>query len=348
LALERAIREGQGQEDLFDLGEPLLDHLSIFGRSEVLNNWLSAIEQDQDGYFWGLPRSGRTSALWWLRTRTSESWLRGYINLRFRGLDWPSILRDLLADLLLDLRRTHSRLPALPALDDILGACGPGRDLSDGLDYLKGFSPRFVFFLDGVLLSAVLDRFQKLAERPDVSLFVSWDGLPSDPASVHGDAWLPPLTAKESYTLLETIGARMGLDFDDDDLDTLDRAAGGHPFLLRQLGSQAARLAGLPDHASASQVFRPGEWPDPPELKRVPAETVIQAYLQQHSDILMNLWQALPPEVRQNVRLLAVGRFSDPDIEPAYAALGLLARDENGAPRLRIGLLARWLQERPL
>jgi hypothetical protein len=354
LALERAIREGQGQEDLFDLGEPLLNHLSIFERSEVLENWLSAIKQDQDSYFWGLPRSGRTSALWWLWTRTSDRWLRGYMNLRFRGLDWSSVLRDLLADLLLDLRRTHSRLLTLPELDDVLAACGPERDLGAGLDYLTDhglptLSPRFVFFLDGVLLSAVLDRFQELAERrDDVSLFVSWDGLPSDPASAHGNEWLPPLTSVESYTLLKTIGARLGLDFDDDDLDTLDRAAGGHPFLLRQLGSQAARLAGRPDQASASQVFEPGEWPGPLESKRVPAETVIQAYLQRHSDTLMNLWQALPPEVRQNVRLLAAGRLLDPALEPAYAVLGLLARDESDTPRLRIGLLERWLRERRL
>jgi hypothetical protein len=212
---------------------------------------------------------------------------------------------------------------------------------------LVTLSPRFVFFLDGVLLGAVLDRFRDLAEqRDDVSLLVSWDGLPSNPASVDGDEWLSPLTSAESHTLLRTIGARVRVDFGDDDLDLLDRAAGGHPFLLRQLGSQAARLAGRPDQATASQVFEPGEWPRPVEPKRVPAETVTQSYVRQHSDTLMNLWEALPPEVRQNVRLLAAGRPLDPALEPAYTALGLVARDESDTARLRIGLLERWLRER--
>ena len=351
LVLERAIREGQGQEDLFDLREPLLDHLSLFGRAEVMDNWLTAIEQDRDIYFWGLPRSGRTSALWWLRTKVPSRWLRGYVDLRFRGLDWPPVLRDLLADLLLNLRRTHSRLVALPKRDDVLTACGPGLDLGAGLDYLAdrglpALSPRFVFFLDSAMSGAVLDRFQELAvRRGDVSLVVSWDGLPSDPAVVNGDEWLPPLTPAESYTLLKTIGARLWLDFDDDDLDALDRAAGGHPFLLRQLGSQVARMAGRPNEASTRQVLRPGEWPDPLLSERFPAETAIQAYLQRQPHALVRLWQALSPEARRNLRLLAARQFPDPALEPAYTALGLLARDESGTLRLRIGLLGRWLRE---
>ena len=355
LTLERAIREGQGQEDLFDRWEPLLDHIGLFGRTETLKNWLTAIEQDQIRYYWGLPRSGRTSALWWLWTRVPGRWLRGYVDLRFRALDWPSILRDLLADLLLDLRQTHSRLWTLPELDNVLSACGPDLDLGVGLNYLarhgrSAFAPRFVFFLDGARPGAVLDRFQELADRrDDVSLLVSWDGLPSDPTVVDGDGWLPPLTPAESHALLKTIGARLGLDFNNDDLNTLDRAAGGHPFLLRQLGSQVARMAGRPDEASAHQVFKPGEWPDPLELERFPAKTAVQAYLQQHSDTLMHLWRALPPEVQRNVRLLAAGEPLDPDLEPAYTAMGLLTKkDESGAPHLRIGLVDNWLRERQL
>jgi len=352
LALERAVSKGQGQEDIFDLRDPLLDHLALFGRAELLDGWLTAIEGDQDIYFWGLPRSGRTSALWWLRTKVPGRWLRSYVDLRFRGPDWLPVLRDLLADLLLDLRRTHSRLATLPELDDALTACGPNLDLKAGLDYLAEqglpvLSPRFVLFLDGAMPGAVLDRVQALAvRRDDVSLVVSWDGLPSDPAAVNGDGWLPPLTPREGHTLLETIGARLGLEFDDGDLDTLDRAAGGHPFLLRQLGSQIARMAGRLDAASTRQVLRPGEWPDPPSPQRVSAETAVQAYVQRQSHTLVRLWQALPPEVRRNVRLLEAGLPLDPTLEPAYTALGLLARDESGALRLRIGLLSRWLQER--
>jgi len=351
LALERAIREGQGQEDVFDLRKPLLDHLALFGRAELLDGWLAAIEGDQDVYFWGLPRSGRTSALWWLRRRVPGRWLRSYADLRFRGPDWQPVLRDLLADLLLNLRRTHSRLAVLPELDDALAACGPDQDLEAGLDYLAAqglpaLSPRFVLFLDGALPGAVLDRLQELAvRRDDVSLVVSWDGLPSGPAAVNGDGWLPPLTLAESCTLLETIGARLGLDFDDGDLDTLDRAAGGHPFLLRQLGSQVALMAGRLDAASTHRVLRPGEWPGPPLPQRVSAQTAVQVYVQRQPDAVEHLWQALSPEVRRNVRLVAAGQSPDPALEPAYTALGLLARDDGGSPRLRIGLLGTWLQE---
>ena len=165
---------------------------------------------------------------------------------------------------------------------------------------------------------------------------------------MNGDAWLPALTAAESQTLLNTTGARLGLDFDAGDLDALGQAAGGHPFLLRQLGSQVARLAGRPDPASASRVFQPGEWPRMPALEGVPAETAIQAYLQQRSDSLVHLWRALPPEVRRNVRLLAADHPLDPALEPAYTTLGLLAADDGDRPRLRIGLLGRWLRERRL
>jgi hypothetical protein len=352
LSLERAIREGRGQEDLFDRREPLLDHLALHGRTELLNGWLAAVEQDRDIYFWGLPRSGRTSTLWWLRTRVPSRWLRGYVSLRFRGLEWRPILRDLLADLLLDLRRTPSTLLTLPELDDVLAACGPNLDLEAGLDYLADYgprarSPRFVFFLDDAVPGATVDRLGELAEeRDDVSLIASWDGLPSGSGDVNSDEWLPSLTSAESYALLETIGARLGLDFADGDLEALDQAAGGHPFLVRQLGSQVARMAGRPDEARACQVLQPGEWPDPLTPRQIPAEAAIQAYLQRQPGALAYLWQTLPPEVRRNVRLLAAGQPIDSALELAYTALGLLQQEESGAPRLRIGLLNRWLRGR--
>jgi hypothetical protein len=139
---------------------------------------------------------------------------------------------------------------------------------------------------------------------------------------------------------------RLGLDFAEQDLVTLDTAAGGHPFLLRQLGSHVARMADRPDLALAARVFQPGEWPEPPTVKRFPAEVAIETYLQQRPNTLAYIWNALSPEARRHVRLLAAAQRIDPDLEPVYTSLGLLLRDENGIPRLRIGVLDRWLRER--
>jgi hypothetical protein len=98
--------------------------------------------------------------------------------------------------------------------------------------------------------------------------------------------------------------------------------------------------------ARTQEVLRPGDWPELPPPRQFPAETAIRAYVEQQHAALTSLWQTLSPEVRRNLRLLAAGRSIDPPLESAYTALGLLARDESGAPRVRIGLLDRWLQER--
>lgn len=352
LSLARAIREGQGQEDLFDRQGPLFDHLALFGRDETLGRWLAAIEEDRDVYFRGLPRSGRTSALWWLRTRVPSRWLKAYGDLRFRDSAWRPILRDLLSDLLANLHRTHRGLLALPDLESVVAACGPDLDLEAGLEHLvacglPGSAPRFVFFLDGAQPGAALDRLRRLAaRRPDLSLVVCWDSLAIDPAGEAGEGWLPPLTPVESDRLLETIGGRLGLGFEGGDLAVLDRAAGGHPYLLRQLASHLAGLAGRPPEASSHRVLQPGEWPPPAEPARFSPDQAVANYLENGAEAVRYLWQALPPDVQWNVRLLAEGRPLDPALEAAYRAMGLLARDEDGAPRLRIGLLARRLERR--
>jgi hypothetical protein len=105
-------------------------------------------------------------------------------------------------------------------------------------------------------------------------------------------------------------------------------------------------MAGRPDQALATRLFQPGEWPEPPTVKRVSAEVALETYLEQHPDTLAYIWRALSPEARRHVRLLAAAQRIDPDLEAVYTSLGLLLRDENDTPRLRIGMLARWLRER--
>ncbi|MBN1582188.1 MAG: hypothetical protein JXA89_15900 [Anaerolineae bacterium] len=352
LSLEQAIREGRSQEDLFDRREPLQDHLTHFGRTDVLDNWLEAIKRDEDIHFWGLPRSGRTSALWRLRTDVPGNWLKGYVNLRYRGTDWQSVLRNLVADLLLDLRRTQSMLLDLPELGDVMAECGPELNLDGGLSYLaergrQTGRDRFVLFIDDTVTSVVLDRLQETAaDRSDTSLVASWYGFPSNPDKTNGDAWLPPLTTEESHLLLQTIGAQLGLAFKDADLKALDQAAGGHPFLLRQLGSQGAHIAGRPREMISGPAMRPGEWPEHPSPGRFPAQEAIHAYIERQPDDLIHLWQAFPPQARRNMRLLAAGRPVDPGFEEMYDRSGLRFVDQAGTTNLRIGLLAHWLRER--
>jgi hypothetical protein len=277
--------------------------------------------------------------------------LSAYVDLRFRGPDWSPVLRDTLAALMLNLRRVHSRLVALPDLDEVLAACGPRGDLEMGLEALieqglARFRPRFVFLLDGAAQTSTLARFRALArQRDDVSLVISWDGFPGNPSPARGDRFLPPLTPTESHDLLRTIAARLSLRFDGPDLEGLARAAGGHPRLLRLLGSEAAHLAGRPAAERAHQVLPPGQRPTPRPLAPVSAQATIAHTLARQVPSLRHFWQALPPEVQRDLRLLGSGRSLDSNVVTVYESLGLVTTDGAGAQQIGIGLLARWLQE---
>jgi hypothetical protein len=84
-----------------------------------------------------------------------------------------------------------------------------------------------------------LEHLRRLANTHlNLALVMTWQ----DP-EVAVAAWkaLGTLNEKESKQLITTIGARMGLDFTPGSLVNIHRETGGHPFLLRQLGSAIAQ-----------------------------------------------------------------------------------------------------------
>jgi hypothetical protein len=92
--------------------------------------------------------------------------------------------------------------------------------------------------------------------------------------------------------------------------------------------------------------LHPGEWPEQLETVHIPAETTIQAYMEQRSDDLARFWRVFSPSEQRNIQLLAGDQPVDPDFAALYAQSGLIAESKDGRRYLHIGLLARWLQEK--
>jgi hypothetical protein len=97
-----------------------------------------------------------------------------------------------------------------------------------------------------------LEHLRRLANTHlNLALVMTWQ----DPElTVASWKLLGTLNKKESEQLITTIGAQMGLDFTPGSLVNIYRETGGHPLLLRQLGSAIARQAPVRPPTEFSQV----------------------------------------------------------------------------------------------
>lgn len=293
--LDLLIQQERGKADLYDIRTPIVDPLDFYGRQQALAALETAWGQTPWVDLGGLPGVGKTSFLWHLK-ETLPNPVVAYADLAYGWQGEALFQEQLLADLSSDLRLKYSIFVAAPpgAFEARLAAllqAVPARS-----------TPRIVLLLDGAAAANVeqqptLERLRHLAEsQPGLALVVTWQ----DP-TVAGVTWrsLGPLNAEESAALLTTSGIQLGLEFTPDSLAAIYQETGGHPRLLRQLGS--ALLRQIPDRPPTEQVT----------VTAARVEAALPDYRLVRDGYFADLWRWWTPEQQATLRTWSTSTGED-------------------------------------
>jgi tetratricopeptide (TPR) repeat protein len=253
--------------DPYSKKTPVTDVLSFFGREKLAQELKEELVSGKPIGLFGLRKMGKSSLMRYMQRLMPcpTSWL----DLQ-KGVELVSVYERILQAWQSD---AQTRLQLNLGLGGVkVSAADPSGDFAkitqDAIGRVSDqlTDARFAIFLDEIELilppanavSDVLDRYLSLMrtlrglvqEDGNVSLMVA--GV--DPAVTRlsrlGDAqnpffqllseyYLPPLTKADCIQMIRNIGRQVELSYDDDVVEFVAWASGGHPFLARQLCSLA-------------------------------------------------------------------------------------------------------------
>jgi formylglycine-generating enzyme required for sulfatase activity len=255
-----------GRTDLYDIRTAVTDVLSFFGRRSILADLQRRLTSGQSVFVFGVRKVGKSSLLGRLQEETSwpvalvdlEGYSEGGLNYVYREVldSWRASLR--------------SMLPGLPLPKPIdLGASPArkarkfGEGVRDLLELLaeRPRRPGILLFLDEldtsfdhcdyIEFSAALrsiaenplcrGRFSILATGLDLNLN-RMDQLEHGRNPFYeffAEIPLGMLKKNDTCAMITSVGGQMEIGYEESALDLLVEAGGGHPFLTRQLCSQA-------------------------------------------------------------------------------------------------------------
>ena len=333
--LDMVTRQEGEKADLYDIRTPVTDLLDFFGRQKVVARLRTHLEGGQSVALEGLPKVGRTSLLWYLR-ETLFNPVVTYVDMRYGWEGAPATYSQIIASLKSDLWFKYARLPAMTAdatfKKELLAieAAVPTRHSKT----------RIVLLIDGVSTATDQEQRQFVAElislahrREGVALLVIRQDAALDPTEqadnlprLEKRVYLGPLTYSGSEQLMQTIGARMGLDFDAGSLRRIYEETGGHPYLLRQLGSCV--ILGNTERITVNAVEKAF-----PRYRRIRAQYLAQ------------VWRGLATEQQKALNEQLIRQGGTLQEKKVLAALGIPIEAEEVHLALAT-LIARWLVTR--
>ena len=245
--------------DLFNEQLPLRSDLYFFGRDRIVADFLNAAKQSQNRGIFGLRRTGKTSVLYKVRRLGA----RDGVNILYYDCKLPSI-RQL---------RWHEFLERI--INDLNGSLSKGKQVPrNGLAISEWFgavvkkaggpSPICLIFdeIEWISLQAKIDphwhtdflpfwqtMWATQSEIRRLCFIISGVNPSMTEMSIVSDVqnpmfgliyphYLTGLADPEVKNLLQQIGTRMGLIFEDEAKDYISRQYGGHPLLTRMACSQ--------------------------------------------------------------------------------------------------------------
>lgn len=345
-SLLRILEQRLFSQDLYAETAPVVGP-SFFGRQILLQSLADDIRSRRVPGVFGLRKTGKTSLLKRLGEQLSEASSPQYIFV-LRDLEsLPSLPREVIAPLLLELqddilgqlRDRKLRTKELAELEHPIDLLAFKRALSTLLKKVGPSELQLVVALDEIEYLCPPDRvdletqetqeipqffgvLRSLVQETDNFTFVI-AGLAS--ASIEAGTlfgrhnplfswakpyYVPPFLPQEASQLLRDLGQRMGIRWQINAEDEVYRQTGGHPYLLRDLASSVARH--LPLTASERTIAKGAVLRRIPEWRRSVAGNV--------SEMLSHVAKYYPGE-----RLLIDYLREDPE------EFAELARTELGA-----------------
>jgi hypothetical protein len=203
----------------------------------------------------------------------------------------------------------------------------------DFLAYLRGMAQQ-----TGFLVSAVTAANPRLCEEPQ------FERLDNPVFQFYQEMYLPPLERHECFEMVEKLGKGMGLTYDPTALQRIYDETGGHPSIARRLCSRLA--ARFPERPLA--------------VEEAMVEVAAEEFLFHDESIFREILERLDrnfPTEKELLLAIARGTTDSADLS-ALAPTGLeealrhlvgyqlVSRTEDGAYRVKIRLLDRWLRRR--
>lgn len=324
--LDVAIRQARPGYDHFALYAPVGDPVNFFGREILLDNLYESLTQNSIPItiVSGLPKIGLTSLLQQLRSRL-ETLACALIDVQSE-YSLATLHHTIINNLLDDVQRKYqnprlnrriNELKSARPDDEVIGQLFQSLEMTvNG----SNSNQKFAVLVDASgsvpgEAESLVQAIRKLTETYSQLLFVIAhnDFVRSDETLPAPDFALGPLSKAETDQMFLSLLAAMGREaWPVEILDLLYHESGGHPWLIRQLGSALSQY----DHS-----INPGD------IEKVAFELV-----QMRSTFFESLWESLPSDIQAN--LLSV---SEP--RPAWLQeVGLFQGDD-----IQIGLWQRWL-----
>ncbi len=281
-SLQEQIERYAGREDLYDVRGAVSDVLSFFGRGALLAGLERQLSAGHSAMLFGMRKIGKSSLLH--RLQEEHAWPIALVDLQGYAGGLEYVYGEALSGWRTGIQASFPKLtlPEWPAgldgLDPAAQAQAFRRAVVELLGLLASQAGR-----PGLLL--FLDEFDSLFGEPDYARFAAvLRGVAESPrvrgrlgilaAGLEpalnrldriGDGRNPlygffaeypagPMAPEDTRTMVRSIGGHMGIDYEDEALELLVEAGGGHPFLTRQLCSQATRSVERPGRVSRSQA----------------------------------------------------------------------------------------------
>jgi hypothetical protein len=360
LFVRSRLAETIGNVDLFGISSPITTDKYFFGRNELLQNLVTrSVDRKENTGLFGLRKTGKTSMLFAVQRRlTGRPVLTEYIDCQNPGVHaarWWQVLENVVERCARTLKREHARTAHV---SKEYGEASAGARFTNDIRTLlvDGQLEHIVLFFDEIEyitphLSGQLGRHWDadfipfwqtiravhqesrgqltfvLAGVNPASVTTSHFGqLPNPIFQLAQAHYLEPLSVAEVRDMVRTIGRYAGLNVEESVYAYLQRAYGGHPFLIR---------------LTCSEVWKASDTQSPEQRALVTTQTFerlrspIRARLERPvKDILLSLvwWY---PEEYDLLRILAGGDSaflaeylkSEPGAILQFARYGLLSPD---------------------
>lgn len=282
-ALIQILRQNVYSRDLFYITTPV-EGARFFGRKTLLQELRDDVRHGRIAGLYGLRKAGKTSILKELASTAEPDLVPILVDLE----SFPCPPEDATSDILAHItRRIEFALKERGLTPGGAPTVGPNTSISlwkqrtqETLEHLARLDIRILLFLDEVeyltsdkvdieegdmpRISQMLASFRSLAQESSNFTFMLAGltsaitesgrlyGRPNPLFSWAKTYYVSPFTRTEADELTATLGAKMGIHFDETALEALHDGSGGHAFLYRSLASAAVEQ--LPDEADERRI----------------------------------------------------------------------------------------------
>ena len=360
--IRNELRKNFYDVDLFGYTLPLRDETSVLGRQQIVARYIDAIKRCENRGIFGVRKTGKTSLLFKIDRLVREQHL-GFVffydckSPSYRRLHWNELLGEVCSNIAkrlgIHVRQEYDEKNIIKSFRYVVHEASKQNKkvviIFDEIEYISFKSPldahwhtEFIDFWQTIWSVQSIHRnlvFILSGVNPSVTEIDTINGIQNPLFSIVQSEYLQGLTEEDARTMIRTLGRRMGIKFEIPAVSLLYNQYNGHPMLLRLACSFINRQYEIQN--------RPITITDQ-DIRKLQEEIDIElAYYFKH--IVSEIQQFYPDEYEM-LELLASGQTSDfvelaslVEYTKHLYSYGLIAKDENGVPFVKMPVAGRYV-----